>query len=109
MLRDNLGRRVRGQKLEMDMTKADLIEKLYGKFEGHATKKMLSEVVDGVFGNLALTIKKDKRFSYPGFGTWVVRQRKARTGRNPQTGEVIKIKASKTVGFRAAKSLKETL
>jgi nucleoid DNA-binding protein len=42
-----------------------------------------------------------------GFGTFVVRNRKPRTGRNPQTGEPIKIKASKTVGFKCGKSLKE--
>lgn len=91
------------------MTKADLVEKLYNKWNGQVTKKLLGEMVDGVFGNIAGAIKKDRRFSYPGFGTFVVRARKARKGRNPQTGEVIKIKASKAVGFRAAKSLKDTL
>jgi DNA-binding protein HU-beta len=55
------------------------------------------------------TIKKDKRFSYPGFGTWTVRKRKARTGRNPQTGETIKIAASKTVGFKPSTQLKGKL
>ena len=54
-------------------------------------------------------IKKEKRFAYPGFGTFTVRARKARTGRNPQTGEAIKIKASKTVGFKPAPTLKNTL
>jgi DNA-binding protein HU-beta len=91
------------------MTKAELVEKLYAAHSGAMTKKLVTEMVDGVFDNLALTIKKDKRFSYPGFGTWVVRQRKARKGRNPQTGEVINIKASKTVGFRPAAALKAKL
>jgi DNA-binding protein HU-beta len=91
------------------MTKAELIEKLYAKYNGDVTKRTVTELVDGVFEHAAFTIKKEGRFSYPGFGTFVVRKRKARKGRNPQTGEVIKIKASKSVGFRAAKALKDKL
>ena len=91
------------------MTKAELIDAMYEKFEGEVTKKMVAEMVDGVFDNAASAIKKDGRFSYPGFGTFVVRKRKARKGRNPQTGEAIKIKASKSVGFRAARAFKEKL
>ena len=91
------------------MTKAELIEKLYNKHDGEVTKRLVGALVDDVFENMAVAIKKEKRFAYPGFGTWTVRTRKARKGRNPQTGEVIKIKASKTVGFRPAKALKELL
>ena len=91
------------------MTKAELIEALCSAHEGEVTKRLVGEIVDGVFNAMASSIKKDKRFAYPGFGTWTVRSRKARKGRNPQTGEMIKIKASKTVGFRPAKALKETL
>ncbi len=54
-------------------------------------------------------VKKNGRFSFPGFGTFKRHSRKARKGRNPQTGAVINIKASKTVGFRPAKNLKEML
>jgi DNA-binding protein HU-beta len=54
-------------------------------------------------------VKKDDRFSYPGFGTWSMRSRKARKIRNPQTNEIMKLKASKTIGFRPAKELKATL
>ena len=54
-------------------------------------------------------LKKEKRFAYPSFGTFTVRSRKARKGRNPQTGEEIKIKASKTVGFKPAPTLKSSL
>ena len=85
------------------MTKAELIETVAG--EG-MTKKAAGEMVDALFATLAKTIKKEGRFAYPGFGTWTVRQRKARKGRNPQTGAEIKIKASKTVGFKPAKELK---
>lgn len=91
------------------MTKAELVEKIHSKWSDQITKKLASELVDSVFDNVAGAIKKDTRFSYPGFGTFVVRARKARKGRNPQTGEAIKIKASKSVGFRAAKSLKDKL
>ncbi len=91
------------------MTKAELVEKLHKDWKGEVTKKQVTELLDGVFENIAKTIKKEKRFSYPGFGTFVVRARKARKGRNPQTGEVIKIKASKSVGFRPAKALKDRL
>src|SRR5204863_8714658 len=85
------------------MTKADLIQSVAAL---GMTKKAAGEMVDSLFGTISKTIKKDGRFSYPGFGTWTVRQRKARMGRNPQTGAEIKIKASKTVGFKPAKELK---
>ena len=91
------------------MTKADLIAKLYKGREDKMSKKLVGELVDGVFENMAGAIKKSKRFSYPGFGTWTVRHRKARNGRNPQTGETIKIKASKTVGFKPSMNLKGKL
>ncbi len=73
------------------------------------TKKAVGDLLDEVFETMSVVIKKEKRFSYPGFGTWTVRNRKARKGRNPQTGEVIKIKASKTVGFRPSISFKGRL
>ncbi len=91
------------------MTKAELVEALYKKFDGEVTKKMTADMLDAVFENMAVSIKKEERFSYPGFGTFELRRRKRRKGRNPQTGEVIQIKASKTVGFRAAKALKDRL
>ena len=91
------------------MTKAQLIEAVAAKAEGQLTKKAAAELVDAVFSTVTTTIRKEKRFSYPGFGTFTVRARKARKGRNPQTGEMITIKASKTVGFRPAKELKDNL
>lgn len=91
------------------MTKAELIEAVAKKAEGQLTKKAAGELVDAVFSTIHQAIKKDKRFSYPDFGTWTVRARKPRKGRNPQTGDIIQIKASKTVGFRPAKELKDSL
>jgi DNA-binding protein HU-beta len=65
--------------------------------------------VDATFESVSKAIKKSKRFQIPGFGTFTVRARKGRKGRNPQTGAVINIKASRTVGFKAAPTLKKGL
>lgn len=91
------------------MTKQELIDAVMKNQDGNTTKKAVTEMVDTLFDTMAKTIKKEKKFTYPGFGTFSLRERKARTGRNPQTGESIQIKKSKTIGFRPAKSLKETL
>ena len=72
------------------------------------TKKDASEAIDTTFE----IIKKNTRrggVNIAGFGSWQVTKRKARTGRNPQTGESIKIKASKGVRFRPGKSFKDSL
>jgi DNA-binding protein HU-beta len=66
---------------------------------------MLGDMVDLLVKNL----KKGNRIRIPGFGILQVRKRAARMGRNPATGEPIKIKASKKVAFRAAKELKESV
>lgn len=89
------------------MTKAELIEKIYKIQKGTVSKKMVGDVLETIFDTLSVAIKKDKRFSYPKFGTWTVKRRKARIGRNPQTGDVIKIPASRTVGFKPAPTLKK--
>ncbi len=90
------------------MTKAELIEKIQGSVEG-LTKKQTGELVNSVFDALAAAVKKEGRFSYPGFGTFSVKKRKARKGRNPRTGKEITIKASKTVAFKPAPTLKDKL
>ncbi|MFH1727713.1 MAG: HU family DNA-binding protein [Pseudomonadota bacterium] len=90
------------------MTKAELVDNIC-KANKHRelSKTLVNEVCDTLFYELSRGIKKDKRFTYPGFGTWTLKNRKARTGRNPQTGEEIKIKASKTVTFKPAPRLKD--
>lgn len=90
------------------MTKAELIDAVK-KGNPDLSKAAIERVVDDAFEAIAKAIKKDKRFLVPGFGTFTVRRRKARTGRNPQTGAMIKIPASKTVGFKPAPSLKKGL
>ena len=93
------------------MTKAELIDAVWNHktVNCEVTKKACGEVIDATFDVISKNIKKDRRYSYPGFGTWTVRKRKARTGRNPQTGAKIMIKASKTVGFKPAMTFKESL
>jgi DNA-binding protein HU-beta len=66
---------------------------------------MLTSMVEAVGGHL----KKGRRIRFNGLGILQVRKRPARMGRNPATGEAIKIKASKKVAFRAAKDLKEAI
>lgn len=92
------------------MTKAELVDKVCASIKNrHLSKAACNEVLDCCFDILGKSVKKDKRFTWPGFGTWSIRYRKARKGRNPQTGLEIKIPASKTVGFRPAPTLKDSL
>jgi DNA-binding protein HU-beta len=88
------------------MTKADLIRSVA---ERGMTRKAAAELVDALFATIGKAIKKEGRFSYPGFGTWTIRQRRARRGFNPRTGSEMRIKASRTVGFRPAKEMKNGL
>jgi len=90
------------------MTKNELIDFVCNS-HANLTKKSGSQIIDSVFEAMQISIKEKKRFSYPGFGTFIVRSRKARKGRDPRTGVEIKIKASRTVGFRPAKAFKEQL
>ena len=92
------------------MTKDELVIAVIKSCKGdELSKRLVSDIIDATFENVSKSVKKDKRFSYPSFGTFTVRNRKARMGRNPQTGAEIKIKASKTVGFKPAPTLKSSL
>jgi len=90
------------------MTKNELVDYVCKK-SGTLTKKAGAELIETLFGAMQTSIKANEKFSYPGFGTFVVRSRKARTGRDPRTGAEIKIKASRTVGFRPARAFKDEL
>jgi DNA-binding protein HU-beta len=89
------------------MTKGDLIDAV-AKAAG-INKRAAGEAVDATFDGICRAIKKSKRIQIPGFGTFTVRSRKSRKGRNPQTGAVISLKASRTVGFKPAPTLKNGL
>jgi DNA-binding protein HU-beta len=92
------------------MTKSDLIEAVIKSVKDNdLSKRLTADIIDNAFSVISKSIKKEKRFSYPGFGTFNVKNRKARKGRNPQTGEELKIKASKSVGFKPSPKLKRSL
>ena len=75
----------------------------------HLTKKQGREMLEGLIGMITKHLKKGARIRLNGLGILVVRKRGPRMGRNPATGEAIKIKASKKVAFRASKELKEAI
>jgi len=90
------------------MTKSEMVKKLaetWGGIPNRQADKNLTDLVEFI----AKTVKKDKVLKIPNLGTFRLRQLKARTGRNPQTGEPIKIPARKKVGFTAAKVFKENI
>ncbi len=90
------------------MTKAELVEKMAK--DASITKAAAAAALDSFTGNVTKALKKkDGKVTLVGFGTFSKTRRKARKGRNPQTGEPIKIKASKSVKFKAGKKLKEAI
>ena len=87
------------------MPKSQIADHLAGK--SGVTKKIATELLDNL---AALSYKEAKNaFTLPGIGKLVLSHRKARTGRNPQTGEPIKIPAKKVVKFRVAKAAKDSI
>jgi len=88
------------------MNKGDLVNEV-AKVVG--TKKEAQAAVDCVFSSITKALKKSGTVTLVGFGTFKVNKRKARTGRNPQTGETIKIKAKKVAKFIAGKALKDAV
>lgn len=87
------------------MNKSEMIDSIAAEHD--LTKVKAKAIVEQVFGFVGTDLKKEGRFAFPDLGTFTVGQRAARKGRNPATGEEIKIKASKTVRFKAAPALKE--
>jgi len=72
-------------------------------------KKQANELLEDFIGMIVKSLKKGEKIRIGGLGIFQVRKRPARMGRNPATGEAIKIKASKKVAFRASKDLKEAV
>ena len=89
------------------MTKTDLVARLAK--DAKISKKAAEAALGSFVGCVRESLKKSKRLSLVGFGTFSVGKRAARNGRNPQTGQTIKIKASKTVRFKVSQKLKEKL
>ena len=89
------------------MTKADIVEQVYSKIG--FSKKEASELVELVFGSLKDQLKAGEKVKISGFGNFVVRGKNERVGRNPQTGEQIKISARRVLTFRPSQVLKAML
>lgn len=89
------------------MTKAELIEAMAAK--SGLTKADSSRALEAFMSTVAETLKKGGKITLTGFGTFGTSKRAARNGRNPRTGEVVKIAARNSVSFKAGSKLKETI
>ena len=87
--------------------KAELVDRVAKKTQ--LTKKEVSATVEALFETIQEALKAGEKVQVIGFGTFEVRERAARKGRNPQTGKEIKIKASKVPAFKAGKALKDAV
>ncbi len=88
--------------------KADIVDSIADHVEG-LTKKQAGDAFEAVLDSITTHLKKGERVQLPGFGSFAVTHRAARTGRNPKTGDAIKIKASNAARFKMGKDLKEAL
>jgi DNA-binding protein HU-beta len=89
------------------MTKIDLIDKVAEK--SGLTKKDSGKAIDAVINTMTQALSKGEKVQLVGFGSFEVRKREARKGRNPQTGVEIKIAARKVPVFKAGKALKDSV
>lgn len=89
------------------MTKADLVEAIHGKVG--FSKKESSDIVEIVFDTIKETLERGEKIKISGFGNFEVRDKRARVGRNPQTGDVIEISARRVLTFKPSQVLKNVL
>ncbi len=89
------------------MNKAELIEKVADAAD--LSKAAASKALDSVIDTITEALMQDDQVSLVGFGTFAVKERAARSGRNPRTGETINIAAAKVPGFKAGKALKDAV
>ena len=89
------------------MTKADIVDTVAA--EAELSKRQAGEIVDLILSEIKAALQKGDRVALTPFGSFVVRSRKAREGRNPKTGATIKIPARKVAAFVAGKGLKEAV
>ncbi len=89
------------------MNKSELIETVSDAAD--LSKSDATKAVDGVIEAITNSLKNGDQVTLVGFGTFLVRDRAARTGRNPRTGEAIQIAAAKVPGFKAGKALKDAV
>jgi DNA-binding protein HU-beta len=88
--------------------KADIVDYVADNVEG-ISKRQAAQAVESVIEALVMHLEKGERVQVPGLGSFSISERAARTGRNPKTGESIRIDASKNVRFKAGKELKGSL
>ncbi|MBI5755587.1 MAG: HU family DNA-binding protein [Nitrospirae bacterium] len=89
------------------MTKAELIDKI--AISSGISRTAANKALNATLDNITRALQKGQKVTLIGFGTFAVQQRKARTGRNPKTGEEIKIAAGKIPRFTAGKALKSAI
>ncbi len=87
------------------MTKADLVEAVFEKIG--SSKKDIAEVVDKIFETIKSALERGEKVKISGFGNFVVREKRARKGRNPQTGEEIIIEERRVMTFKPSQILKD--
>lgn len=90
------------------MTKADIVQAVYTKLGGFS-KKEAADLVDQVFDSMKETLGRGEKIKISGFGNFVLRDKRQRQGRNPQTGEPIVITARRVLNFKASQLLKQAL
>jgi integration host factor subunit alpha len=89
------------------MTKADLVETIYEKIG--FSRKESAEIVDLVFDLMKETLENGEKIKISGFGNFMVRQKRSRKGRNPQTGKEIQITARRVLSFKPSQVLRKAL
>lgn len=89
------------------MTKAELVDSIAAKTD--LPKGTAERIVATIFDDIVGALKNGEKVNISGFGTFQVSERKARTGRNPKTGEAIQIEASRSSKFKPGKTLKDSL
>jgi integration host factor subunit alpha len=89
------------------MTKADLVETIYEKIG--FSRKESAEIVDSVFDLMKATLENGEKIKISGFGNFLVRQKRSRKGRNPQTGTEIQISARRVLTFKPSQVLRKSL
>jgi integration host factor subunit alpha len=90
------------------MTKAEIVQALYTKVGGFS-KKESADIVDMVFEMMKETLGRGEKIKISGFGNFVLRDKRQRPGRNPQTGDPIKISERRVLTFKASQILKQAL
>ena len=90
------------------MTKADIVQTVYARLGGFS-KKESADLVDLVFETMKETLGRGEKIKISGFGNFVLRDKRQRQGRNPQTGATINIAARKVAKFKAGKGLSDTV